>query len=88
MVTREVGFDRTLDLSSIYYLGDLRGQPQVWVAFIFSSDYSISYAEGAYVDNIVLRRCMVTTCPGVNRISPGAGGSQIIDKPWEATIHR
>ena len=80
--------DRTLDLSSIYNLGDLRGQPQVWVAIIFISDFSTNYAEGAYVDNIVLRRCMETTCPGLNTISLGAGESQIIDKPWKAAIHR
>jgi|GEM_PF-2343812 len=80
--------DRTLDLSSIYNLGDLRGQPQVWVAIKFVSDDSENYAEGGYVDNIVLRRCMETTCPGVNLISPGAGESQIIDKPWKATLNR
>jgi hypothetical protein len=80
--------DRTLDLSSIYNLGDLRGQPQVWVAIKFVSDDSENYAEGGYVDNIVLRRCMDTTCPGVNLISPGAGESQIIDKPWKATLIR
>jgi HYDIN/CFA65/VesB-like, Ig-like domain len=80
--------DRTLDLSSVYSLGDLRGQPQVWVAIVFSSDSIINYAEGAYVDNIVLRRCKETTCPGLNVISPEVGGIQIIDKPWEATINR
>jgi immune inhibitor A len=31
------------------------GQPQVWVAFVFESDYSVQY-EGAYVDNVVISK--------------------------------
>jgi immune inhibitor A len=46
-----------LDLTNVPTLGDLRGQPSVWVAIVFSSDSSYNYAEGAYVDNILVRKC-------------------------------
>lgn len=52
------------DLSDVYQLGNLLGQPQVWVALGFYSDDAVPYAEGAYVDNVVLRRCpQGATCP-------------------------
>jgi hypothetical protein len=80
--------DRILDLTNVYTLGDLRGQPQVWVAIVFSSDYGVNYPEGAYVDNIVLRRCMSPTCTGINTYQQENGNSQIIEKMGQATIHR
>jgi len=42
----------TLDLTDVYVIGDLCGEPSVWVAVIFDSDESVGHAEGAYVDNI------------------------------------
>jgi predicted secreted protein len=48
--------DANFDLTNVYSLGDLTGQPTVWIAFVFTSDYSINEAEGAYVDDIVLRK--------------------------------
>jgi len=48
--------ERRFDLSNVTTLGDLTGRPQVWVALIFASDGSENYPEGAYVDNIVLRK--------------------------------
>jgi hypothetical protein len=44
------------DLTDVYTLGNLMGQSQVWITFMFASDSSITYPEGAYVDNIVLRK--------------------------------
>jgi hypothetical protein len=55
--------DKTLDLSNVYYLGNLLGQSSVWIAFRFYSDTSVNYSEGGYVDNIVLRKCPGGTCP-------------------------
>ncbi len=55
--------DAGLDLSDIYMIGDLLGQPHVWIRLRFRSDESITYPEGAYVDNIVLRKCMTAFCP-------------------------
>jgi bacillolysin len=48
--------DGLLDLAHVPTLGNVVGQPQVWVAFIFQSDNTISVAEGAYLDNILLRK--------------------------------
>lgn len=53
--------DRVLDLTNVPTLGNLLGRSNVWIALIFYSDGSINYSEGAYVDNIVLRKC---TTPG------------------------
>ena len=63
----EVNFD----LTNVYSLGDLTGQPQVWIAFGFMSDHSITYPEGAYVDDIVLRK--VTGQPNTPTPTPAPG---------------
>jgi hypothetical protein len=55
-----------LDLSNVPTLGNLMGQPNVWVGFIFLSDASVNYPEGAYVDNIVLRKCTAASCPSLS----------------------
>jgi hypothetical protein len=46
------------DLTNVPTLGNLAGQSQVWIAFVFDTDLSVTYAEGAYVDNVVLRKMM------------------------------
>jgi hypothetical protein len=48
--------EKNFDLTDVYTLGDLTGQPEVWVAIAFQSDSSVSYSEGAYVDNIEIRQ--------------------------------
>ncbi|MHC4676153.1 MAG: right-handed parallel beta-helix repeat-containing protein, partial [Planctomycetota bacterium] len=47
----------TFDLTDVYTLGNLCGQSQVWIAFVFQSDESISGPTytGAYIDDVVLR---------------------------------
>ena len=55
--------DWTLDLSNIGSLGSLLGQPQVWMAIRFVADETVSKGEGAYVDDIVVRKCIGQTCP-------------------------
>ncbi len=47
----------SFDLTDVYTLGDLTGQTQVWIAFVFFSDSSITYQNGVFIDNIVLRKC-------------------------------
>jgi hypothetical protein len=54
--------DRTLDLASVPTLGNLTGRSQVWIGVIFKTDLSINFPEGAYVDNIVVRK--YTSGPG------------------------
>jgi hypothetical protein len=44
--------DVSLDLTG------LAGQPNVWIALVFLSDYSVTYSEGAYVDNIVVSKTL------------------------------
>lgn len=75
--------DRVLDLSNVYTLGDLRGRPQVWVALLFDTDPSINYAEGAYVDNMLVRKCATSSCAA---FVPGEGNiPELIETPAEAT---
>ena len=51
-----------MDLKDVGDLGDLTGQSEVYVAFLFESD-SGGGDEGSYVDDIVLR-ALVGGCPG------------------------
>ena len=47
-----------LDFKNIYTLGNICGQPQVWLAFIFTSDGSISGPTytGTFVDDVLLTK--------------------------------
>ena len=47
--------DQDFDLNNVPTLGNLCGQTSVWIAFLFSSDFSETY-PGAYVDDIVLQK--------------------------------
>lgn len=47
--------DETMDLSAVYTLGDLRGQPQVWIALLFESDVDTGDA-GAFIDEVMVRK--------------------------------
>ena len=40
-----------MDLSSVYQLGDVRGRSQVWLAFVFKSDSSVTDA-GPFLDDV------------------------------------
>jgi hypothetical protein len=44
----------TLDLSNVPSYGNLCGQPQVWIAFIFTSGSANSGLSGAYVDDVAV----------------------------------
>jgi hypothetical protein len=46
----------TFDLTAVPTIGNMVGRSSVWIAFVFRSDLSVTYPEGAYVDNIVLRK--------------------------------
>lgn len=64
--------DKRLDLANVPELGNLLGRSQVWVAVIFSSNSSVSYAAGGYVDDVVVRECLRGPCPSVSTGSPSA----------------
>jgi serine protease len=65
--------DQTLDLANVPTLGSLLGQPQVWVAVLFKSDTSTVRAEGAFVDNFIVRKCLGGNCtpPAPPETPPG-----------------
>ena len=63
----------SLDLSDVYQLGNLLGKPAVWVAVVFQSDPSFNYPEGAYADDLLLRKCIGGFCP--SGAFPAPGGS-------------
>ena len=46
---------RSLDFKNISDLGDITGEPEVWIAFQFTSDFASTY-EGSYIDDIVLEK--------------------------------
>lgn len=46
----------TFDLTDVGSLGDITGEPQVWVGFSFQSSASTHYAEGVYLDDIQVRK--------------------------------
>jgi predicted secreted protein len=52
------------DLTNVFTVGDLRGQSQVWIAFLFKSNLDGKTDDGAYIDNIQLRRQMLASVPG------------------------
>jgi len=74
--------DRNFDLTNVYTLGNLLGRPQVWIAFRFYSDSSITLPEGAYVDNIVLRKCTSGACSG----GPPLGADGLAAEPGAMTV--
>jgi hypothetical protein len=76
--------DRVLDLANVYTLGNLMGQPNVWIGFEFISDETITLPEGAYVDNIVLRKCTGGSCPSLSVLPSLSGDTQF----EEASRHR
>jgi len=73
--------DVVLDLADVPTLGNLLGQSQVWVALVFSSNSSVNYAEGGYVDDVVLRECLREPCPGGSNVSLAPGGEQVREIP-------
>lgn len=64
---REVNFD----LTNVPTLGNVCGHPQVWIAFIFTSDLSgVDY--GAYVDDVTL---YVSVPPVINSVTPSSASA-------------
>jgi hypothetical protein len=57
------------DLTDVYTLGDLTGDPNVWIAFIFTSDESVT-ETGVFLDDIVVRREVTGNAPPVIVHSP------------------
>jgi hypothetical protein len=71
------------DLSNVPVLGDVRGQPQVWIAFAFTSNDSIHYSEGGFVDDVVVRKYIAS-----GGSSGVTGGLRLKERPQQADLHR
>jgi serine protease len=67
--------DEVLDLSNVTGLGSVLGQANVWIAVEFDSDISNYLPVGAYVDNLVLRKCVGGPCPAANDAPPSVSGT-------------
>ena len=77
--------DQVLNLANIYTIGNLLGQPNVWIALIFNTDGSVPYTEGGYVDNVLLRKCPSGgNCPPGSAL-PTAGANQFT-RPVQMTL--
>ena len=60
----------TFDLTNVYTIGNLAGQSQVWIAFVFSSDETIN-DQGVYLDEITIQKNIAQGDPEIN-ISPSS----------------
>jgi Zn-dependent metalloprotease len=76
--------EQVLNLANVPTLGNLLDQPNVWVALIFISSSANPYPEGAYVDDVVLRKCTCASCPTVGLAAPETGP---LDRPAEMRLH-
>ncbi|MBP1648983.1 MAG: Fibronectin type domain protein [Bacteroidetes bacterium] len=57
------------DLTNVYTLGNLAGQPQVWIAFVFASNSSQAAYAGAFVDDVVIQKYQ-GVLPTISNITP------------------
>ncbi len=70
-----------LDLTDVPHLGDLTGQSNVWLAFEFRSDSGGNSAEGAYVDDIVVRKFVSHSGAVHPQQDPGRNARQPAARP-------
>lgn len=65
----------TLNLADVYEIGDLTGESQVWVAFVFTSDGSV-VDDGTYIDEVTIRKSDIPREPSNLEATP-VSSSQI-----------
>ncbi|HNX48704.1 MAG TPA: hypothetical protein PKL08_00955 [Thermoanaerobaculaceae bacterium] len=67
-------------------INDFAGAPQVWVAITFTSDASTQF-EGAYVDNVVIKKTVACSAPAVPTLTAPAAASSgtAYSVTWSAT---
>ncbi len=53
---------KEFDLTNVYTIGDLTGESQVWIAFVFTSD-AVVVNDGSYLDEIYLKKDVGDTAP-------------------------
>lgn len=74
-----------LDLRDAYTQGDLTGDSSVWVAIVFRSDGGTTQAEGAYVDDVLLRQCLSGDCGALTSAAAGSA-STVTGTPASLTV--
>jgi uncharacterized caspase-like protein len=64
----------SFNLTDVYNLGNLCGEPSVWIAFVFESD-AINDGDyyGAFIDDVVLRKYVPGVLPHIDSLSPNEG---------------
>ncbi len=58
---------------------NMLGKPQVWVALNFVSNGTANFPEGAYVDDVTVRKCVGGICPAA--MGAGAGPANVQMRP-------
>jgi hypothetical protein len=53
--------NHTFDLKNVPALGDLTGQSKVWFAIKFNSDHSMTYPQGAFIDDFEISQYTAIT---------------------------
>jgi hypothetical protein len=56
----------SLDFKNVPTLGNILGRPQVWIAFLFTSDTSVISGKGPFVDDVAIKKLVNSTCTGVS----------------------
>ena len=65
----------TLDLRTVPELGDLTGQEEVWIALLFVSDGVVRMQQGAFIDDIVLKKYVGSPADLPEEVAPALGGT-------------
>jgi hypothetical protein len=78
--------DQVLDLSNVTNLGNVLGEANVWIGLHFHSDSSKIFSEGAYVDDIILRKCTSGNCSSTAVSSSPSDTSDLITFPTMKSI--
>jgi hypothetical protein len=74
-----------LDLTNVFTLGNLAGQSNVWIAVVFRSDNSVNQAEGAHIDDLVLRKCTTSGCGALSASLSASDNDQLTSYPAAMT---
>ncbi|MGH2545165.1 MAG: hypothetical protein ACRDIB_20430, partial [Ardenticatenaceae bacterium] len=77
--------DAVVDFSDVPKMGTFLGQPNVWIALIFISDPINTLPEGAYVDNLLLRKCVSPSCLATTTHPARPGTEGIFLRPRQIT---
>jgi predicted GH43/DUF377 family glycosyl hydrolase len=78
--------ERVTDFRNVQGLGNLIGSPNVWIGIAFLSNEATTYPQGAYVDNVILNKC-VSNCPSAGSLA-AAESDDIVEYPVMVTLSK